>query len=624
VPPDPEEIDTRVDQALSAVRAQGESDLPPDASLGQSALLTGALASVGPTPDPADVLRGGLETLDLSRHLEPGDLLGRGGMGEVRVARERALGRDVALKTARGERAAAALLEEARLTGALEHPNVVPVHRLGVDDAGRPVLVMKRVVGTSWLELLRDPAHAGWAALPADRLRANVGILIQVANALHYAHSRGLLHRDVKPANVMVGEFGEVYLVDWGLAARLDRVAGAEPQGLVGTPAYMAPEMLGGLGGLSARTDVYLLGATLHHVLTGAPRHGRSGHLGALASAVRSEPVAYGAEVPAELAELCNRATRRDPAGRPESALAFRRALEDFLEHRGSVELTERSDEQLAALERALAEPDGPDPTGLLAACRFGYRQALHVWPENAAARAGLQRALELGIERALGERDAGHARALLAELPAPRADLAERLAALDAALAEAAAAQARLAALERDRDLRVGGRRRGWATVGLALLGYVALVGVVLGLRSEARQLDAATSLAFGLGLGVAMLAPLAVWGRDLLATEVSRRAVGMAAGLWLALMYHAFLCWAYDLPYWVLTLYAGVIMACGCMFTAVAVDRRLWIPAGVGAAGNLVGLVAPGIDPMAGHVGFGLVVFTLIAALWLRDPPQ
>ena len=189
--------------------------------------------------------------------------LGRGGMGVVLRAEQRSLERDVAVKTTdvSDERAARALVREGRLMGGLEHPSVVPVHALGMGAAGRPLLVMKRVEGVTWRTLLRDPEHEGWKPLLGghqDRLRAHVEILAEVCRALAFAHDRGVVHRDVKPENVMIGGFGEVYLLDWGVALRL-RDRETDAIALVGTPGYLAPEMISGNPEeVDARTDVYL------------------------------------------------------------------------------------------------------------------------------------------------------------------------------------------------------------------------------------------------------------------------------------------------------------------------------------------------------------------------------
>jgi hypothetical protein len=237
----------------------------------------GAIAPASPTVDSdVDTL-----VLDLAGDLEVTGVLGDGGMGQVLAARQRSLARLVALKRVRPAHATseteAALLDEGRITGGLEHPNIVPVHALGRDDVGNPVLVMKRIEGTSWRALLDDDAHPAWAPLLAahgDRTSAHLEVLMRVADAAHFAHARGVVHRDIKPENVMVGSFGEVYLVDWGIAVRVGRTV-ADGDGafrIRGTPAYMAPEMIGGdPARVDARTDVYLLGGVLHVILTGRP-----------------------------------------------------------------------------------------------------------------------------------------------------------------------------------------------------------------------------------------------------------------------------------------------------------------------------------------------------------------
>src|SRR5262249_9535023 len=145
-------------------------------------------------------------------------------------------------------------LEEAKTTGLVDHPGIVPVHALGRDPAGRPILVMKRVEGVSWRQLLDDSTDVAWTTLErpgTDRLAFHLETLMQVCNALAFAHRRGIIHRDIKPSNVMVGEFGEVFLLDWGIACPIQRGAGASSSDetapaatLCGTPAYMAPEML--------------------------------------------------------------------------------------------------------------------------------------------------------------------------------------------------------------------------------------------------------------------------------------------------------------------------------------------------------------------------------------------
>jgi serine/threonine protein kinase len=186
--------------------------------------------------------------------------LGRGGMGTVYEAHDSVLDRPVALKVLTlGEGEAAAterMLTEARVMAGLEHPGIVPVHDAGTLPDGRVYYAMKLVRG----ELL-----SRWAAdrpLP-DRLRA----FQKVCEAAAFAHARGVIHRDLKPENVMIGSFGEVMVLDWGVSRR--REEPAEPDGVVlGTRAYMAPEQAAGRTDLvTERTDVYALGAMLAFLL---------------------------------------------------------------------------------------------------------------------------------------------------------------------------------------------------------------------------------------------------------------------------------------------------------------------------------------------------------------------
>lgn len=208
------------------------------------------------------------------------DELGRGGMGHVQLAHQKSLRREVALKRALpGDDdpiVHEVLVHEGVITGQLEHPNVVPVHLLGVDERERPVLVMKRVEGVPWKELIGAPDHPAWSDTKTwsdDRTLRHLEIFLDVCSAVHFAHARGLVHRDIKPTNVMLGRFREVYLLDWGIACSVGTSAYDHLGGTEGLPAYMAPEMVDPDGVIDERTDVFLLGATLHVALTGTRRH---------------------------------------------------------------------------------------------------------------------------------------------------------------------------------------------------------------------------------------------------------------------------------------------------------------------------------------------------------------
>jgi serine/threonine-protein kinase len=219
--------------------------------------------------------------------------IGRGGMGLVLRGRDPGLGRDLAVKVLREEYrdntgVARRFVEEAQVGGQLQHPGVVPVYELGQFDDGRPFFTMKLVKGRTLADLLKGRAS------PQEDLPRFLGIFEQLCQTLAYAHSKGVIHRDLKPSNVMVGAFGEVQVMDWGLAKVLQAPRGADPEstlgtvigtvrsratadedgrtGVVGTPAYMAPEQARGPdAAVDERADVFGLGACLCVLLTGEP-----------------------------------------------------------------------------------------------------------------------------------------------------------------------------------------------------------------------------------------------------------------------------------------------------------------------------------------------------------------
>ncbi|NVB36855.1 serine/threonine protein kinase [Pseudenhygromyxa sp. WMMC2535] len=348
--------------------------------------------------------------------------IGSGGMAKVWSARQQSLGRRVAVKQLRAERrnakSRAALLREARLAGSLEHPNIVPIHTLGRSDEGWPVLVMKFIEGTPWKRALEPLYVEGRDPDPGQVERA-LRVFMAVCTAVDYAHSHGVIHRDLKPDNVMLGAFEEVYLVDWGLALELGPRGHARPEdviGLEGTPGYMAPEMVASEAErIGPWTDVYLLGAMLHEVLLGARRHVGESITETLLASHESSAHDYPSWVPEELAEICNRATQREHELRFASAAGLRDAVGDFLQHRAAVDLSEAARQSFARLRRETLEP--ARFAQLAAEARFGLRQALREWPENARARRDLCALLEFLLERELGLGNAQAAASYLGQL---------------------------------------------------------------------------------------------------------------------------------------------------------------------------------------------------------------
>ncbi|MDP3274295.1 MAG: serine/threonine-protein kinase [Deltaproteobacteria bacterium] len=464
--------------------------------------------------------------------------IGSGGMGLVFAATQRSLGRSVAVKILRdtGSHAMAAtsLLHEARITGGLEHPNIVPVHALGIDGDNRPVLVMKRVEGTTWATLLHDPSHPAWASVKQrheDPLLCHVEVLVQLCNALQFAHTQGILHRDIKPENVMIGAFGEVYLLDWGVASRMTkRPTTLDPsqRPIVGTPMYMAPELVeGDPAEQDERTDVYLLGATLHEVLTGVARHGGKTLASVLLQAYLSEPWRYGPEVSSELAALCNESTSRDKTQRPTSVAVFRQRLLDFLRHRASSALSDTALARLARVESEFAT-HGSDASveawGLLTEARFGFAQALREWSANTRATEGLQRALEQMIRREVALRDVGSAQRLLLELPQPNEALAAEVAALGTEIEALHARDKRLQRLRQEMDPTVSAWARAMAFAVILALS-LAVTGLLLHSAGSVSRIEPRAMAAVDV-FGLAVVLILAwILRRQLFANVISRR---------------------------------------------------------------------------------------------------
>lgn len=419
------------------------------------------------TVEPPREVRTGRRALDVLQGLthdhralvDEGEL-GRGGMGIVKLARQVSLDRQVAVKTLRerqSEHDVEALLSEAWLAGSLEHPGILPIYALSLGADGLPVVVMKRIEGVTWSKLLSGEADLATYAPGRTRLESHLRIAMQLCNAVHFANSRGIVHRDLKPDNVMLGRFGEVYLVDWGIAS----TAGASTQ-FAGTPAYMAPEMLGGDGAvLSAATDVYLLGSILCEVVSGRPPHLRGTTQQMFQSVLRSEPEIPG-DVPAELELLIRRCMARTPSVRLASALDVRLALEAFLEHQGSRELEQQSEAraiELLALLQGSADP--VRVSRLFSECRFGFQQALRIWPDNAPAKVALARITAEMVRFELAQGSVRAAQTLLAELNVLPPELVAAVAEAEAAEARKAKELARLHDLAESVDPLTGSRIR-------------------------------------------------------------------------------------------------------------------------------------------------------------------
>jgi serine/threonine-protein kinase len=305
--------------------------------------------------------------------------LGVGGLGRVVRATDRTVGRVVALKTLKdGVGMAPDVLDrfmaEACVTARLEHPNIVPVYDIGTFENGQPYYTMRVVKQRNLQDVLGSKTlRAEW---PLVRL---VGAFVQVSRALAFAHRLGVLHRDIKPENILLGDFGEVYLADWGNAKAMfdspisgntsrrpssmppggfpdtNRTLKGEPSGLSGTPGYIAPEQIrGDRARTDHRADIFALGVVLYEILTGQHPFDAPTVLGVILATqtrVPKPPRSVAHTCPLVLEDLCLAMLAKEPANRPESADRVALEAEAFLE--GAQERERRHEEARRLCELA-------------------------------------------------------------------------------------------------------------------------------------------------------------------------------------------------------------------------------------------------------------------------------
>jgi hypothetical protein len=375
-PPSPEEV-----LPLAVAGRRQTTAEPP--GLATVADLRDLLADVGPPPAAL-----GTSTIEeaLGNRYRVEFELGAGGMGRVYRATDQVLDRPVALKTVHPEILAdpqwlARFRVEAAVAAGLQHPNIVQVHEI-LDIGSTPVLVMELVEGS-------DLTHRVEAQAPSPREAAR--LLAEVCEALEYAHGHGVIHRDIKPGNILLGPDGIPKLTDFGLAVRPDRMpAGSmEAEGVVGTPAYMAPEQARGEArAITNRSDVYALGATLYFALTGQPPFRGSTFSGVIGQVLRADPAppsSLRTSVDRDLEAICLKAMQKDPDRRYGSAREMARDLRNFL---GGRPVTARRYGPLEAVGRALLAGKTAFALGLLAVALLlgGVNAAVHLLYTQATA----------------------------------------------------------------------------------------------------------------------------------------------------------------------------------------------------------------------------------------------
>ncbi len=322
-----------------------------------------------------------------------GKELGRGGLGLVSSAKQLIFDRSVAIKRlltgATDPDASMKFFAEALITAQLEHPNIVPIHDLITDSEGQLQLVMKRIEGLSWRDLLYPRNKEHLARAQEFAIDDHLDILLKVCDAVSFAHQKGILHRDLKPENVMVGTFGEVLVMDWGCAVAFGN-GGHHPvvphidkaPQISGTPSYMAPEMaLEQTERIGPHSDVYQLGAVLYEVLTLQKPHRGASVYAVLADAIQGSvvPPAQAAPlraIPDELADICLAALVKDSDARIRRVSEFAQRIKDYRRHAQAIALEASARAHLSAAVKQRNRADDDLRKAVSAA-----EQAREIWP---------------------------------------------------------------------------------------------------------------------------------------------------------------------------------------------------------------------------------------------------
>lgn len=536
-------------------------------------------------------------------------VLGRGGMATVLLATQHGLEREVAVKMSRrhGDQGARdQLLREARLTGALEHPAIVPVHFLTTSDEGELQVVLKRVEGEPWSTLLGD-RQAVLRRFGAELLEWNLRVLATVCGATAFAHERGVLHRDIKPANVMIGRFGEVLLMDWGIGGLLDE----DPTGRLphvvsgdgaGTPSYQAPETLPGARmPLSPRTDVYLLGAVLYELL-----FGRAPFTGMPSRSVDALPSFDGETESPELVEVARRALSPDPAARQASATEFLRAIEACQRTQHASRLVRRSQQLLVHARRQREErTDAAARTANEAS--FALSTALEFSAENPAALSVARELTTFQVECALEDGHPAVAALALDASPQPLPELRARV-------ERASSEQRALQRYARAHDPSVGRdhRLRLLSAILVTTLGFYAL-RFAFPVLSSSRWSLAIASLLF-----LAAIGGLAVAFRAALrGSALSRQMVALAVVITVGQVLIRFAGASLELPRWQVIAFELPLIAIGFGTAALIHHWSMGVAAFVLVVGQVLALWLPAWAERF-FTGSVVLALTLLVVIW------
>lgn len=441
------------------LKHETQGSLGNQAYSGNSALEATSLYGLKPAKASLEIAvpTDGFETSSLSLPVAKSsdftltEILGEGGMGRVYLGVQSCLNREVALKVSKvntqDPRLMAQVFHEAQITANLDHPNILPVHLLALNEQDEPIQVMKRIIGVTWSDLLADAEHEFWAQLeyPDGQEHFHLEVLAQVSQAMSYAHDHDIIHRDLKPENVMIGRFGEVFVLDWGVALYLPAIGAKAAEthfnaqlsckldeALVGTPAYMPPEMARcDRESLGTWTDVYLLGAILYEILCGQRiRQGNE-----LKKLFRDILQGSMPSLPDHLSEefrsLIEASLASDIDHRIENGQSFRKLLIHAMHTERAAHVQKKAQQISKELSQALQSPEEVEESQLSQLydeARLTYRTSLEMWSGCARARRGLDELHSIWGQHLIDKGDLAGAKRALERLELPIPELSQTL----------------------------------------------------------------------------------------------------------------------------------------------------------------------------------------------------
>ncbi|BBM86259.1 serine/threonine-protein kinase [Candidatus Uabimicrobium amorphum] len=380
--------------------------------------------------------------LPVVHHFREEKKIAEGGMGVVIHSQQQNLYRDVVVKKIKEGGNEERFIQESLLTGLLEHPHIAPVHELALNKQNEIILVMKNIQGYTWKELLssnkqkikhfiaRNIGKKPCEIQEEDKVKYHLNILLKVCDAIAFAHEQKIIHNDLKPENIMVSDYGEVVVMDWGIATSIGEknpfyLHKSMISGPMGTPCYISPELAkGDVQHIKETSDVYLLGAILHEIVTGKPPHQGASVWMVLLSAIEgkfSESVDSISLDLQELRDIYTKAMSKNSDERYQNVTEFKNAISEYFGHKESITLTKNAENLFVECNNKIIEQEKRHKDygvffflldkiqGIMRLRQksnniflyekleksvSGFRQALKLWPKNNAAREGEQKAL--------------------------------------------------------------------------------------------------------------------------------------------------------------------------------------------------------------------------------------